>query len=79
MFFARSAGMRQKLAGMAASLLYRTAGAAATEVVFQNPDDRDEFTRRGLVPARKTRVVAGSGIDLERFEAQPLPEGDPSG
>jgi glycosyltransferase involved in cell wall biosynthesis len=73
-----SAGMRQKLVGMAASLLYRAAGAAATEVVFQNPDDRDEFTRRGLVPARKTRVVAGSGIDLARFEAQPLPEGAPT-
>lgn len=73
-----STGLRQRVVGLAASLLYRMAGAAATAVVFQNPDDRDEFTRRGLVPERKTRVVAGSGIDLARFEAQPLPEGPPT-
>lgn len=65
--------MRQRLVGWVASRLYRLAGCCATEVVFQNPDDRREFVRRGLVSEAKTRVVAGSGIDLQRFTASEVP------
>jgi glycosyltransferase involved in cell wall biosynthesis len=62
---------RQRLVASIAGLLYRAAGASATVMIFQNPDDRREFVRRGLVPERKTMQVAGSGIDLDRFPPQP--------
>ncbi len=53
--------------------LYRAGLARATRVVFQNPDNRDEFVRRRIVPIEKCAVVAGSGVHLERFCLQPLP------
>lgn len=71
-------GPRQRLVGAVARLLYRAAGSAAHRVVFQNPDDRDAFVRLGLVAAAKTLRVAGSGVDLERFAAVPLPDGPPT-
>ncbi len=47
-----------------ACTLYRTAFVANEAVFFQNRDDRDEFTQRGLLPQAKTVVVDGSGVDL---------------
>lgn len=68
--FGTGGGVRSVVAA-AARALYRLACASATSVIFQNPDDRAEFIRRGLVAERKTDVVAGSGIDLERFSLAP--------
>lgn len=36
-------------------------------VIFQNPDDRDEFLRLGLVDAARARLIRGSGVDTTRF------------
>lgn len=44
-----------------------------SRVVFQNPTDRAHFVDRGLVPLERTRLVAGSGVDAERFAECPLP------
>lgn len=68
---------RQRTVGRVVRRLYRLAAACATAVVFQNPDDRDEFVARRLVARAKTRTVAGSGIDLERFAASPAPTDGP--
>ena len=56
--------------------LYRLAFSRARTVVFQNEDDRSEFLAAGLVDAERTLRVPGSGVDLERFSAVPLPQGD---
>jgi len=53
--------------------LYRTALKRASLVYFQNEDDRALFLERGLVPAAKTRLIAGSGVDTRRFAVAPLP------
>lgn len=45
--------------------------------IFQNPDDRRRFLRRGLVRADQTCVIRGSGVDLARFTMQPEPAGVP--
>lgn len=55
--------------------LYRASFAHARTVLFQNPVDRQEFVDRGIVPAGRARLVAGSGVDLERFAPQELPAG----
>lgn len=53
--------------------LYHLAFAQARAVFFQNPDDRATFLQAGLVKVERTRLLPGSGVDLERFAAQPLP------
>jgi len=49
-------------------ILYRVAIACCDVVFFQNSEDRELFIKCGLVNAAKTRLVAGSGVDLERFQ-----------
>ena len=44
-------------------------------IFFQNPDDRDDLVNGGVVEDRsKALLTAGSGVDLESFKVQPLPE-----
>jgi glycosyltransferase involved in cell wall biosynthesis len=59
--------------------LYRLAlRSSHTLTVFQNPDDRRDFVRLGLVRQDQTTLVRGSGVDCARFRATPQVEGDPS-
>jgi glycosyltransferase involved in cell wall biosynthesis len=47
-------------------------------VVFQNADDRDLLVHYGLVRPERTAIVPGSGVNLERFQSQPVPRGAPT-
>lgn len=44
-------------------------------VVFQNTEDRDLFLQEGLVPANRTDVIRGSGVDGTRFRPTRKDEG----
>lgn len=55
-------------------LLYRFSQRRAAHVFFQNNDDRREFIAHGLVEAQQTGLLPGSGIDLQKFSPQPLPD-----
>jgi glycosyltransferase involved in cell wall biosynthesis len=44
-------------------------------VIFQNPEDRDVFVSRGIVPARKTVIIRGSGVNVQAFRPSPEPDG----
>ena len=59
--------------GVLVRRLYRLALSRARCVVFQNPDDRDEFVAGGLVAAARTTVVDGSGVDTRHYAVVPLP------
>jgi len=52
--------------------LYRRAYRGLPIVFFQNEDDRDLFTSRRLVSADQARLLPGSGIDLEHYQATDL-------
>lgn len=52
-------------------LLYRAAFARSRCVFFQNEDDRALFLAARLVRKERTRLVPGSGIDLDRFAPKP--------
>lgn len=56
--------------------LYRMALGRVHKVFFQNRDDEALFYSLGIVRKadRKTVVVNGSGIDINRFTVAPLPE-----
>lgn len=54
--------------------LYRVALSFADCVIFHNQDDRALFEGDKLVPSDgRAVVVHGSGVDLEHFQARPLP------
>lgn len=51
--------------------LYRYAFARARTVFFQNGEDHATFLRAGLIEADRAQVLPGSGVDLDRFRAEP--------
>ena len=54
-------------------MLYRRAFRKLPIVFYQNKDDRDLFIKNRLIRADQARLLPGSGIDLTRFAAAPLP------
>ena len=74
--FAFHGGSRKRdaLKGLA-SFLYRKAMVPVHTAIFQNPDDRAMFIESGIVPAHKTKIVNGSGVNLKQFARVPLPPG----
>lgn len=74
--FTGAATGKRALVQRVARLLYRVALQQAGVIYFQNPDDRDDFSRMGLLPKRaKVLIVNGSGIDLDAFTPKALPNG----
>lgn len=72
-FTGEATGLRRLVRGVALGL-YRVALKRATLIFFQNPDDRDEFGRLGLLPTGvPVKLVAGSGVDTAHFTPQPFP------
>jgi len=67
--------IRGGLLGSLVSSLYRFGLAKAPVVFFQNADDLGEFVGRNLVRRDQARLLAGSGIDLDRFAPAPMPSG----
>lgn len=52
--------------------LYAVAlGHSNQRVVFQNPSDRDVLMRLTNLPLKKTELIKGSGVDLEKFRYFP--------
>ena len=77
--FIGEAGGRRALVRRLVQRLYALAIGRAHKVFFQNPDDKALFSDLGLLPDRVPAVVVnGSGVDVSRFSAVPLPQGAPS-
>lgn len=74
-FTGGASGMRAVVQRIARAL-YAQALRSADLVFFQNPDDRDDFRRLGLLPeSTAVELVNGSGVDIEQFSVAALPEG----
>ena len=56
-------------------LLYRRSIKSAYKVFFQNTADRDLFVRLNMV-GDNWDMLPGSGVNLEQFHPEPLPEGE---
>lgn len=71
-------GLRGRARAFAASALYASALRHRNQVVIVQ-NDRDMEAMRRLHLPRDTRFIhlPGSGVDLERFRATPLPSGTP--
>ncbi len=54
------------------SIAYRYA-LNHSQVIFQNPDDRDAFLTRGLVIPGQAHLIRGSGVDISKFKPKITP------
>jgi glycosyltransferase involved in cell wall biosynthesis len=73
-------GRRQRrLLKLVVSILYRLGIRRAKSVFIFNSDDRDEMIRHRILRPDQTAIqVPGSGVDIRRFAAQPVPPGPPT-
>ena len=66
--------LRSGLIQRVARGLYRASTRRNARLIFQNPDDRDDFIAAGcLTDTGKVGMVNGSGVDLTHFQPAPLP------
>ncbi len=67
-------GPRRAILRNGISLMLRAAlDSPLVHVIFQNPDDRALFVRKKLVREARSSLIAGSGVDTQRFMAVPEP------
>lgn len=67
--------LRQRITGQLVQTLYRAALKNTSGVFFQNPDDGEEFLGRGLLAFdAPVTLINGSGVDLDWYAPQPLPQ-----
>jgi glycosyltransferase involved in cell wall biosynthesis len=71
------AGGAGPLRGSIRALYRRALRYPGVRTIFQNPEDRDDFVREGLVRAHDTVLIRGSGVSLHTFRATPEPQGTP--
>ncbi|MFM8635757.1 MAG: glycosyltransferase family 4 protein [Planctomycetia bacterium] len=73
--FTGKGGFTQRISRFVAIVLYRLATSCNRVVVFQNPDDRNDFIAAGcLANPSKARMVNGSGVDCDHYAPAPLPD-----
>lgn len=57
--------------------VYGLVNRRARRLFFQNEEDLGVFRGKGLLGDTPYTLLPGSGVDLQRFQASPLPEGGP--
>lgn len=70
----RGEGLKNKIIKTIMKAEYRLACNASKKVFFQNNDDKKEFINNGLIQEGKIVIINGSGVNLEKFKPEPLPE-----
>ena len=70
----RGKGLKNKIIKKIMKTEYRLACNASKKVFFQNSDDKYEFINSGLIKEDKIVMINGSGVNLEKFKSEPLPE-----
>lgn len=69
-----SSSLKAKVLKFVSSSLLKIGFDCANKVIFQNPDDLNEFVSAGLVNRRKCNLVNGSGVNMEKYTYKPLPK-----
>lgn len=68
-----ASSLKARILRVPVNLLYRLGFRCSDTVIFQNPDDLEEFVQSGLVKSGKCHVVNGSGVNMNRFRLSELP------
>lgn len=69
-----STSIKARVLGGIVRTLYRIGFKCADHIIFQNPDDLNEFCESGLANKKKCFVVNGSGVNIGRFNVEEFPE-----
>ncbi|MBX3303327.1 MAG: glycosyltransferase family 4 protein [Nitrospira sp.] len=75
--FTNSERQRGGLHWVLRAALRSVIGRSGSTVLFQNEADRDELVQSGVVQPSRTRIIAGSGVDINAFSVKPSPAGTP--
>lgn len=70
-----SKSLRNAILSRIYNLSQYLASGLSQYTIFQNVDDMEYFSSRGLISAKKARYVAGSGVSVEEFEKSVGSEG----
>lgn len=71
-------GFLAKLFRLLISIIYRFSLNHKNQIViFQNSDDQIKLNRIAKISYKKSLIINGSGVDLVKFNIQPLPTGVP--
>lgn len=70
----RGEGFTNELVKSILKIEYYLACKASKKVFFQNNDDKNVFINYGLIKEEKVVIINGSGVNLEKFKPEPLPE-----
>lgn len=70
----RGTGFKNRIVKTIMKIEYKAACKCSKIVFFQNNDDKNEFIRNGLISDKKTVIINGSGVNLEKFKPSPFPE-----
>ena len=68
-------GLKDTLVRAVMSFFYKLVAAHSDNVFFQNHDDQQYFITHGLLTRRNSCVIGGSGVDMEYFKHEPMPQG----
>lgn len=68
-----SKGLKTNVIRSITKTLYKIAFSYCDKVIFQNPDDIEQFVSDKYLPVDKTALVNGSGVNMERFAKSELP------
>ncbi len=73
-----ASGWKEKLLRALLSLMYRIClSGKRVCTIFQNEDDRGAFLERKILRKDRTILIAGAGVDTQRFAPTPEPAGAP--
>lgn len=73
--FTEEKGLKRRILFNIAKGMYKSGLRSCDGVIFQNPDDEAFFQELDVIPSHaRTKIVSGSGIDLEHYAVAPLPE-----
>lgn len=68
-----SRSVKARILGLIVRNLYRVGLFNATQVIFQNKDDLNEFCSKHLVSRKKCSYVNGSGVNIDLYKPVPMP------
>ncbi|MGI9375314.1 MAG: glycosyltransferase family 4 protein [Tsuneonella suprasediminis] len=75
-FSAETGSLSSRIIRFLGRRLYARSSRINIRVIFQNPDDQNDFIAAGCLKSKaKTRLVNGSGVDLAHYARTPLPSG----
>jgi len=77
LFIGSGSAVTRMIAVLARPVLRFVLSRPGSLTLFQNADDRDLLVRLGLVDPTRSRLIRGSGVDIDHFAHMPEPPAPP--